>query len=300
MLFLCLGLASRNKISRIILFVMAALFKAPFAWILIGNAVVLWRRGQRRASIASGLIGVATLGIGAVWSRGGTYAAGYRLNILDPELLKSAAHIFEPMNMLLLVSLVWWLIVTQSRVHRDAEFWLIAIAFLGYLAQMIPWGFTAYYMGPITFLLGLLLCMVIGEFPQITIRATVLSLSVPALIACWFTYWGVNFTLSINNVMADSATCLREAAASKTIIFGDLLYVTTSPEGPIRIEQNTKLQAPEWLGAIDTSSNSLEAFASPDATHAIVLTNGTLPSGREAELICSRPTLKLYSLTATP
>ena len=142
--FVGLGLKTRRNPTRIALWLVAALFKAPFAWILIGNSVFLWRQKKRLEATISGGLGIAVLAASALWSRNGGYTSGYRLNPLDLGIYENFSRLVEPMNALLLVGLVWWLIVTNSSVKRHADSLLFLIAFAGYTVTMIPWRVPAY------------------------------------------------------------------------------------------------------------------------------------------------------------
>lgn len=296
-MFVALGLFARRRPLRLGFWVLAAWFKGPFAWILLGYAVTQWREGRRRLALTSGAFGIGTLLVNVWWSRNGTYAARYRLDPFDPELWKSAANILEPQNAAIAVIVLWWLVATQSRLIRRPDFPIFLFAAVGYYVQMIPWGFTAYYMGPITFLFGLLLASMLTDPPKQDWPRMIVSLAGPVVISCWLVVAALRFVLGTNAVIADATDCLSRAPGSTSVVFGNVLYITSSPEGPLRLQQNVEIAHPEWSGTVITESNSAERYLDPATTHAIVIGQTPLPAGRSTEQTCSAGDVELVQLS---
>jgi hypothetical protein len=247
-MFVSIGLAINRPGWRWVFFLLAALFKAPFAWILVGYSVYLFRTGERRKAWYNAGSAAAVLIIGVALSRSGSYTQRYRLDPLDPELWKSAAQILDPVNAALLAAVLWWLVATKSRLVRRSEFPIFAVGFAGYYIQMIPWGFTAYYMGPISFLLGLLLLSVIAPKSGASKAEMLVGLLLPVVIAISVLRGSFEFVMRTNGIISDSTQCLVQAKAERTSIEGSWLYLTTSPEGPIRLTQNIKYFFDDWSG----------------------------------------------------
>jgi hypothetical protein len=296
MALVSLGLGLSGQRSRTVAFTLAALFKGPFSWLLLGNSIMLWREGRRRLAVTNAAIGIAVLLTNVIWSKSGVNTGGYKLNLLDPELWHSAGHILEPTTMILLVSFAWWLVVTQSAPQRRADFPFFAVAAFGYYAQMVPWSITAYYLGPISFLFALVLASLLPDPPALKARTWVVGLLVPALVAAWLAKDALTFVFRTNAIMAESSECLSQQSNSTVVVFGDWLYVTSSEEGPIRIAENTQLSHPQWRGQLSPETNSESVFNDPSTTHALTIGPVTLPSSRPVRPLCTGSLVTLYAL----
>lgn len=87
--FIALGLTTRRSMVRLGSWLVAACFKAPFAWLLCVWGIFLWRQGRRRAALASLSSGTGVLLAAAVFSEHGGYTA--RLSF-DPAVILSNAR----------------------------------------------------------------------------------------------------------------------------------------------------------------------------------------------------------------
>lgn len=247
--FVGLGLALRNRWIRLAAWTIAAWFKAPFAWLLIGQAIVDWRMGRRALAISNGGIGVITLGIAAVMARSGGYTRGYGF---DPFMMwHNLQVLLEPMNSLLLVALVWWLAITRLRL----DFRITSIGFFvgwaGYTAQLLPWFVSAYYMGPISYLFGIfLISMLPTQAPSPTRVRSAIGLLAPTTIAVILVSSPLIFGFQLQNAMKTFQDCLIDRPGKTSVLHGHMVYLTSSPEGPIRLEQNLRLLDPDWTGQI--------------------------------------------------
>ncbi len=247
MAFIGLGLLLPNRWARLAMWTIAAWFKAPFAWLLIGQAVADWRRGERKLAIANAALGIGTLGLAVIMARGGSYTARYGF---DPYAIWSnMQRLIEPMNALLLLSVVWWLAVTQSRMARTNDTITFGIGWAGYTAQLLPWGVTAYYMGPISFLFGLLLASTLGG-ARVPLKTGLVALIVPALVALVLVANPLIQGFGINGAVSTLQSCLTERSGSASLLQGSVIYVTTSEEAPIRLVQNLQLEDPTWTGSV--------------------------------------------------
>lgn len=300
MLFISLGLVCRKQPMRILFWLIAAWFKGPFAWFLIGNAVVQWRRGERKSALASGAIGVISLGISAAFARHGSYTSSYQINVFDPQLWINASRAFQEANFLVILAFAWWLLVTQSQPKWDRDLPIFAIGWLGYFAQLSPWGFTAYYMGPITFSLGLLLCSFLVAQSQVSRKMAVIGITIPLLIAIWLVKDQLSFGLRIDSIMSSATECLSEIPSSRTALFGSVTYVTSSPEGAVRLEQLAQLENSNWQGSVLSAQDSATELLNTDTTHALIVDGSELPVGRGGTETCRVGDVVLYKLaTAT-
>lgn len=259
MAFIGVGLLIPNRWTRWILWVIAAWFKAPFAWLLVGQAVADWQRGDRKLAVANGATGIGTLGLAALMSRTGSYTSNYTL---DPYMIWfNAQNLLEPVNVVVLVLIVWWLVVQQGRLTWTPDTTVFAIGWIGYTAQLLPWSVTAYYMGPITFLFGLtLVSMLRLPGTRVTPVKALIGWSVPAVLATVVVTAALSLGFRINGTMVLFQDCLADRPGSSALMQGNLVYVTTSSEAPFRLSQNLTLLNPDWEGRIDLRDQT------PDAT----------------------------------
>jgi hypothetical protein len=224
-------------------------------------------------------------------ARNGAYTSRYAL---DPfAIWYNAQHLIEPMNALLLVSVLWWLATTQSRLKWTHDTIVFGIAWAGYTAQLLPWGVTAYYMGPISFLLGLLLASMLGATSVRAWRAA-LALAIPALIALYLVLTPLRQGFAINDAMASFQRCLATHPGTTSVLQGQVLYVTTSEEGPIRLVQNLQLADSSWEGKV-TLGNSADAGTLPDGVDYLLHAGDALnPVPANLRVLCSGRAAQLY------
>jgi len=251
--FVGLGLTMRSHWWRIVLWVVAAWFKSPFSWLLIGEAVVQWRRGKRlQASVSAGF-GLGTLVVGALFASSGNYTARYDL---DPwRILTNAANLVEVWTALVLVMLLWWLIVTQTSLRFTDLSLVLAIGFAGYTAQMLPWAVSGYYMGPIMYLLGLFLASMLTNSSEFTFWRNALAFSLPVVIALYVLYLPISQGLKMNEILGNITTCLTTEGSGDFAISGHFDYVTTE-EGVLRMAQNAQLEDSDWNGSVNIADPS--------------------------------------------
>lgn len=290
-----LGLMVNGRISRLVFWLLAAWFKGPFLWILFGYSIVLWREGRRKLALTSAGLGAATLLINFWWSRSGTYTGRYSINVFDPELWNRASSILEPVNGAILIAALWWLLVTQAPIARGKDFPIFAFAAIGYYVQMIPWGFTAYYMGPISFLLGLLIASVLTNPQNVRLRTLVIGFVIPILIAIWILKASLTFVFDTNSLMLQASECLSQVPNSQTELLGNWLYVTSSEEGPIRIAENTQINNPEWSGIVNLDSTLSGGERDTNTSHLLLLPGSSLPA-LPNQIICEKSQVVLVNI----
>jgi len=291
-----LGLMARRIPARMALWLAAALFKAPFAWLLLGYSAYLWKQKRRLEASISGGLGIGILGISALWSRNGSYSGSYNPDPFNLAIYENFSRLVEPMNALLLVGLIWWLVVTNSSVKRHPDWILFFVAWVGYTLQMIPWGVTAYYMGPISYLFAIFLASVLVNVENASTRQIAVGLLMPIFVAFWLTRITLNLGFEINSVMLESKKCLAPLSGSSTVINGSLLYVTSSPEGPIRIKDQIVLEDPSWTGDINREDPTLNGFMDPSTTHYLTIRDVQIPEGRDSTEVCSGSAIILSEL----
>lgn len=271
--FVGMGLAARSHWWRIGLWVVAAWFKSPFSWLLLGEAVVQWRRGKRlQASVSTGF-GLGTLVLGSLFARSGNYTAKYGL---DPwRILTNAANLVEVWTALILVAVLWWLVVTQTSLRFTDLSLVLLIGFAGYTAQMLPWAVSGYYMGPIIYLLGLFLASLLTNPARMPLWRNFLAFSAPIVIALYVLYLPLSQGFKMNAILGDITACLTAEGPGDFTISGFVDYVTTE-EGVLRMAQNAQIDDPLWNGTV--------TLMDPSA------------SARTDILVCSTGPINLYRL----
>lgn len=286
MTLVSLGLMTNQRTLRLALWVMSALFKGPFLWILFGNAIVLWREGRRRLAAASAAAGVSLLVISLWWAQLGSYTGRYRIAPLEEYQWINASRLLEQVNGAILIAVLWWIVVTQARLVRQTDFPIFAVAAVGYFVQMIPWGFTGYYMGPISFFLGLLLASVLTNGGTLSTWTIITGLALPILIAGWVMLVSLGFVFRTNSLMQQGSDCLAQTANARIEIIGGWLYLASSEEGPLRLAQNTQLFYPGWQGELALDSTMDGEQRDANTSHVLLLPGETLPTGESADTIC--------------
>ena len=286
--------------ARLTLWTIAAWFKAPFAWLLIGYAIPLWRRGQRASAILSASLGLGTIVLAAAMARNGDYTARFYRNsiglILD-AVLSNGPKFFELPTLLVLVAFAWWVLLARPQVRFDAMTITLLIAVLGYSANLISWTVSGYYIGPVILSLGILLVSTLGAQRQLNKPRLAAALALPLIIAAWITSTSVGKVLTANEAIVQARDCLLGLPTqSNTALSGDLTYVATL-EGADRLSQIATLSNSSWQRSVtfvDVGSPALPQ----GATHYLWVssktpTDGPLPFGK---IQCSSPLVTVVTL----
>lgn len=292
--FVALGLLVKRDGPRTAMWTIAAWFKAPFSWLLIAHSVVLWRDGKRRLAVINAVLGFGTLALAVLMARNGSYTAGYGL---DPfRFLGNLPRLIEPMNALLLVALVWWLAVTQSRLVLRRETLLFGIAFAGYTGQLLFWAVTGYYMGPISYFFGLVLVSMLADPPGMSWRRSGIALLVPAMVGAWLVWSPLMQGFEANTVVSDLRKCLTPLNHPVVGLTGSIPYLSGS-EAAIRITQNIQLRNPEWVGYLESTNAGTTAEAGIALTHFVIVGEGSLPPGVQGMPVCKAGPATVYALS---
>jgi hypothetical protein len=298
--FVGLGFVFPRAAARLTLWTIAAWFKAPFAWLLIGYAIPLWRRGQRASAILSASLGLGTIVLAAAMARNGDYTARFYRNsiglILD-AVLSNGPKFFELPTLLVLVAFAWWVLLARPQLRFDAMTITLLIAVLGYSANLISWTVSGYYIGPVILLLGILLVSTLGVQRQLNKPRLAAALAMPLIIAAWITSTSVGKVFTANEAIVQARDCLLGLPTqSNTALSGDLTYVATL-EGADRLSQIATLSNSSWQGSVtfvDVGSPALPQ----GTTHYLWVssktpTDGLLPFGK---LQCSTPLVTVVTL----
>ncbi len=156
--FVACGLPTRRRWLRVLLWLVAAWFKSPFAWLLVGyGALLLIRRGSRRTGALSVALGAGTLAAAAVFARTGSYTSALSF---APAHLATNARVAAVALLPVAGVLVVGAIAVGARPTRAAlaaagvEGPALLLGGAGYLANLLPWDTGAHYAAAYVYLIG--------------------------------------------------------------------------------------------------------------------------------------------------
>ena len=248
--FAGLGLMTNRRSVRTIMWLVAAWFKIPFAWLLIGHALVLWRSGAKRAAVVNGILGLGSLVVAAVFSLNGNYTTRYlRPTIWGniDAIFNNIQHLFGVLGGLLMFSALLWLVLSATRLLPSPTAIAVGIGFLGYTLHMSLWEMSGYYFGPILYLGGAFIALALTN-PHLPLW--------PRVTAGWASLWilaVIPFSGSLlqgietNQVVRDIRQCVQQYPDKTWLMTGQYLNVFTD-EGSLRIMQSAQLKDPQWTG----------------------------------------------------
>jgi hypothetical protein len=295
--FIGLGLMFHRTLPRILLWTIAACFKSPFAWLLIGYSVPLWRRGQRRMSIASLLTGLTALTLATLMARNGYYTTQVfrsTAGLINDSLLGNGPKLFEWPALLILGSFLWWWVFTRTRLRFDAEALAFAIGLIGYSATLLLWSISGYYMGPVLYLLAICLLSLLGKLRILPLWRLALALAVPLLVAGWVLAGALATGVKTNLALSGTRDCLLQIhPAPHVLSSGNLIYLDT-PEAADRFTQIMELRDPGWQGTIEYTDPNTEP-ASQSWTHYLWIGSGRPAGTQIGPVVCQTGAVSIYS-----
>lgn len=246
-----LGLIARSQLRRTLWWTLAAWFKSPFAWILIGQAVVLWHQGKRRDAGVAASLGLGTLLVSYLFARQGSYTAGYTLSIGSLiRAWENTPKLLELPIALTFVALFWWLMTTGGRLRLNNLAITLGIAWLGYTLHLLPWGVTGNYAGGINYLFSVFVVSLL-EPPNTLERSRIwLSLTIPLLIASVSLFWSVRDLYERNQTARGITDCIVLTGSSSVF-----LSERWGLEAETRFHQNLIISNPEWAGKVTLLEN---------------------------------------------
>lgn len=262
------GVVARSSRLRTVAWLLAAWFKSPFAWLLVGQAIMLWREGRRRQALATAGLGLGTLIAAWLFARVGGYTAD-RATFDYGFFWRMSQNVVKLLDWdtaLVLAAVVWWLIWTGVRLHVRGLAMAVAVGWAGYTLQMLPWGVTGYYRGPILYLLGLFLLLALSRpSPRLSRARCVVASAIPAVVAALLVGSNVSKVLTWNETWRVARECIVEQDAPRV-----LLPIDYGPEGAVRLYENAVIARPDWRGSVeiassnDLSGGSWDAFVAVD------------------------------------
>ena len=296
--FIGLGFAVRRTPLRTVSWLVAAWFKSPFSWILIGHSIELWRRGERRTALVNGALGIGTLGISYFFADFGSYTQRYfrgsTYAVVDAAL-QNLPKIFEFATGALLLSVIWWMLITGTRLRFHPLVLTCGVAFFGYTAQLLSWEVTSYYFGPILFLLGLSLVIALDDAEVTRWRKIAAGFLLPLIFTIWHFGDAVLQGLNANAAIADTRACLSQVGPHHYTMDGYLLNVAT-PEGAYRLQQMQLLEDAEWSGRITWAEQEDLLTRDSGIDYYIDIANSGSLRSPNWPAVCSKAQVTVYSL----
>lgn len=287
--FLGLGLIFRNRVGRLICWTIAVWFKAPLAWILVGEAIILWRMGRRRLAFANAAIAAVTLVAAVLMSREGSYTSRYSLgrSSLIP-MWHNALNLMDPWFMLPVIALLWWLVVTQGRLRWTSDSQVFAIGFGLYTLQMLLWGVTGHYMGGISYLFALFLTSLLANPQSMSHIRAVFALAIPAIAGLGTFRAAVITGLDQNSETLVLRNCLSDIGSTSVRV-----SPSYGPEAAVRLKQNVQLFDSSWSGNVELATPT-DTFYGPGAPSVFIGLNGESPPPSLYQVQCSRGSTRVF------
>jgi len=146
-----IALLIKQPTLKVILFLLAALAKAPFIWLTFMYSLYLMRNPETRKSGSLGVgLGIASLGAIVYASQSGSYGENLAINpwhfFKNVELLGTYG---APFLFILLLGIFLFV----SSLRTNAMTWVLLIGAALFAGNMLAWNTIGYYNAPIWFLL---------------------------------------------------------------------------------------------------------------------------------------------------
>lgn len=244
--FVGIGLMLKSTGGRIAAWTAAAWFKSPFSWLLIAEGVALWIEGKRRQAALSGGLGLSTLAIAYIFARSGSYTSGYSLDYGAAwRAWNNVPRLLELGTAFTFVALIWWLIVTSTRLRSDRTSAVLGFGWLGYTAQLLPWGVTGNYAAAINFLLAVFLFSLLTNARGLSRWRILVALLLPTVLTFLSLTW-FSRDLYARNLTAKGITDCVIDLDPRVV----LLSQTFGSEAVIRIDEKLRIRDSNWSGSV--------------------------------------------------
>jgi hypothetical protein len=245
--FVGIGLMLKSTGGRIAAWTAAAWFKSPFSWLLIAESVILWIEGRRKHSVLSGGLGLGTLAISYIFARSGSYTSGYSLDYGAAwRAWNNIPRLLELGTALTFVALIWWLIVTSTRLRLDRTSAVLGFGWLGYTAQLLPWGVTGNYTAALNYLLAIFLFALLTNNNSMVRWRRITAVSMPLVLAALTLSWSARDLYERNTSARGITDCIVTIGVPQVLIsprFG--------PEAVVRIQEKLQIASDEVNWTVD-------------------------------------------------
>jgi hypothetical protein len=184
--FVGLGLVTRRPWLRALCWLVAAWFKAPFAWLLLAyGLLLLWRRSTRAVGATAAALAAGTVVAAVAFSHDGRYTSAMAFGSAAIERNVGLACGLLGGS---LVAVVAGLLALRPRLDlsRDPTPAALLLGAAGYLANLLIWHTDSYYASPYVYLFGAGVLLAVRELPPVSTRRMVAALATPVFVAGYF------------------------------------------------------------------------------------------------------------------
>lgn len=236
------GLCTRRPTVRTCCWLLAAWFKAPFAWLLLALGAVQLCRGRRRSGALTAALGAGTLATAAYFAHVGAYTGAVSVTVdrVAGNLLRSATW-FGPTVLVLLVGVLG--LGLRLRPGGDRLALVLLLGGLGYYANLLPWRTDEHYAAPYVYLVGLGALLSLRDVGHPRWRRVAVSLTVTGLVGALFAVAVVRNGAQIVVTTVELRDCVRAMPAGSVIGYN-------RAEAWLRLEQIVKRRDPDWRGQL--------------------------------------------------
>ena len=245
--FVGVGLLLKSTGGRIAAWTAAAWFKSPFSWLLIAESVALWVEGKWKQSVLSGGLGLGTLVTAYIFARSGSYTSGYSLDYGAAwRAWNNIPRLLELGTALTFVALIWWLIVTSTRLRLDRTAAVLGFGWLGYTAQLLPWGVTGNYTAALNYLLAIFLFALLTNNNSMVRWRRITAVSLPLILAALTLSWSARDLYDRNTSARGITDCVVAIGTPQVAIsprFG--------PEAVQRIQEKLQIASADITWAVN-------------------------------------------------
>ncbi|GAA5200982.1 hypothetical protein GCM10023322_80040 [Rugosimonospora acidiphila] len=246
--FIGLGfLATRRHWPRVLAWLAAAWFKAPFAWLLLAYGLVLCRKREtRRLGIVTSLVSLGTLAAATLLARSGSYTS--KLDF-SPHNVRVNLDLSVGMFAAPLLVVVAGLVLLRPRIDisiagdKDPTAVVLLLGGAGYLANLLAWNVGGYYAGPYVYLLTLGVVFAVTGIGTTNPRWMTAALVVPVLMAGFF----LHDTAVEGYDRLATVTGLRDCVLR---LPDGAVTGTNRHEAWVRLDYIVREHKPDWKGEV--------------------------------------------------
>jgi hypothetical protein len=245
--FVGLGLlAWRRPWLVAVCWLVAAWFKAPFAWLLLAfGLLLLMRRGTRTVGAVAALAAAGTLAAAAWFARAGWYTRQFAttdVGAVGDRAFDAVRALARP-GLVVLLGAVLLLPRLRWRFDPPEPQWPLLAGGLGYLANLLPWRVEGYYAGPFVFLLSVGALLLLRDIRPLSRPRLAAALILPLLVAAH----GFGRTVQQGWNTHATVTGLRDCVLR---LPDDVTVGFNRPEGWLRLDEIVRRHRPDWSGRV--------------------------------------------------
>ncbi|MEN3309914.1 MAG: hypothetical protein V7603_6116 [Micromonosporaceae bacterium] len=239
--FVGLGLIARRPWLRASCWLVAAWFKAPFAWLLLGYGLLLCRRRETRAvGAAAAAFGVGTVVAAVIFAHDGRYTAAMTFARSAVELnLGNACALLGGA----LVAVVAGLVALRPRLDLggDPTPAALLIGGAGYLANLLIWHTDSYYASPYVYLFSVGILLAVRDVAPVSGARLCASLATPVFVAGYFGLAAVHAGRSNTGTVVGLRDCVLRLPDGVNVGYN-------RQEAWIRLDYIVREHRPKWTG----------------------------------------------------